>query len=260
MWSADPAIQRSPMRRGTLGPANAMEVGRRGFDKTRWSLVLRAGGAGHPDSRRALEELCRAYLPPLRALANRIVLDADRAEDLVQSFFAYLVDPEKKVLARADPGRGRFRSYLCKSFRNHAMNVHDHETTISSGGRVSFVDGDVDEHASKVPNAEKIYDRQWVMTLIDRAWARFEEEEQSRVGNCEVFDLFCRRLEEDRPETLRESAAALGISEAALKTSLSRMRDHLRDAVRQEVAETVERPEDVDPEMAHIYKSLFDEP
>src|SRR5258706_125627 len=52
---------------------------------TRWSLVLRAGGPRTPVSRTALEELCRGYLAPLRALAGHFERDPIRAEDLVQS-------------------------------------------------------------------------------------------------------------------------------------------------------------------------------
>ena len=70
------------------------------FASTRWSLVVTAGGDGD-DARTALGELAQGYAYPLYAFARRLGRSADDARDLVQSFFAELV--EKGGIGRADP-------------------------------------------------------------------------------------------------------------------------------------------------------------
>src|SRR5258708_346054 len=94
-----------------------------GFPTTHWSRVLRAGDPKDRDGRDALERLCRDYWYPLYAFARRQGLDRDEASDLVQGFLADFI--ERRDLAKADPSRGRFRSFLrtaCAHFLSHARN------------------------------------------------------------------------------------------------------------------------------------------
>src|SRR5450432_1554098 len=94
----------------TVGP------GARVFATTRWTVVLRAGGPTSEGSAAALELLCRTYWYPLYSFARRSGVPAHDAEDLTQSFFAYLL--EKDAIARASRERGRFRSFLLAAFKN----------------------------------------------------------------------------------------------------------------------------------------------
>ncbi|HEX5444006.1 MAG TPA: sigma factor, partial [Pirellulales bacterium] len=87
--------------------------GPRGFATTRWSLVLAAGGQATARSRQALATLCEGYWQPLYAYVRRRGFAADEAQDLTQDFFAALL--EKDAVQRADPQRGRFRSFLLGS-------------------------------------------------------------------------------------------------------------------------------------------------
>jgi RNA polymerase sigma-70 factor (ECF subfamily) len=57
------------------------------FATTHWSVVLAAGAATV-----ALEMLCRAYWYPLYCFARRLGQRPQEAEDLTQSFFAYLLN------------------------------------------------------------------------------------------------------------------------------------------------------------------------
>lgn len=234
------------------------DAGRRGFQETRWSLVLRAGGESTKASREALAELCRAYRAPLLAFARRFEADPDRADDLVQGFFVHLV--ERNVLHAADPTRGRFRTFLRTSLRHYAINAHHAEAAQKRDGRARFVDVDPDELASGGPSHERLYDRLWARAVLDRALARLGEE-QGRSGKGALLEALRERLAGgDDGATLREAAAGLGMSEGAVKVALFRLRRRFADLVRAEVAETVARPEDVEAELRELRSALGDDP
>ena len=97
--------------------------GRR-FPTTLWTLVVAAGqnpaGAGE-----ALERLCSMYWFPLYGYARRSGHPQGEAEDMVQSYFAALL--EKNYLSQASCERGRFRSFLLSSFKHFLSNQRDRE-------------------------------------------------------------------------------------------------------------------------------------
>jgi RNA polymerase sigma-70 factor (ECF subfamily) len=101
------------------------------FHTTRWSVVRAAGGEAPAERRAALETLCRAYWKPVHAFVRR-GSGVEHAEDLTQAFFARLL--EKRDLAQADPGRGRFRTFLLASVRHFLANEHDRERALKRGG------------------------------------------------------------------------------------------------------------------------------
>src|SRR5262245_17139842 len=80
------------------------------FQTTRWSLVLAARDGGAAEASEALAALCGSYWHPLYAFVRRRGHDPDTAQDLVQGFFARLL--EKGDLAAVDRARGKFRSFL----------------------------------------------------------------------------------------------------------------------------------------------------
>lgn len=232
----------------------------RGFKTTNWSRVLRARGEATEDVRKALEELYRAYHAPLLAFARRLEADPDRAEDLVQGFFARLVH-DRRLFDAADPKRGRFRTFLRAALRHHAINAHDAATAQKRGGGAQFIDADLDAFVSPDPAADALYDRLWARALLDRALARLAEE-QARSGKEALFSALRGRLpnSDDDTRPLAAAAAALRMSVGAVKVALLRLRRRFAELVREEVAETVERPEDVDAELRELREAWRDDP
>lgn len=234
-------------------PSNA---GKRGFPETRWSLVLRAGGEPTADSRKALSELCRSYQGPLRAFARSIEFDPERAEDVLQSFFLRAV--EKDVVGAADQARGRFRAFLCSALRHHAINHHRHENRVSSGGGAPHVDVHDVSLESGEPPADLRFDRLWARELMIRVLAKLGEE-QTRAGKTALFQALRERLaDDDRDRPLRQLAAELQVTEGNLRVKLWRLRSRFIALARAEVAETVERPEDVDAELSTLLAAWSD--
>src|SRR5881227_975059 len=84
------------------------------FATTHWSVVLEAQGQS-PAAERALEILCRTYWRPLYGFARRQGLTREEAQDLIQEFFARLLEHRNLDTVRRE--RGRLRSCLLVSLR-----------------------------------------------------------------------------------------------------------------------------------------------
>ena len=103
-----------------------------GFNTTRWSLVLAAGRDSSPQSREALEQLCRTYWKPLYSYARRKGRSDADAEDATQDFFARFL--ARDYLRLADRDRGRFRSFLLTSLKHFLVNDWQRQRAACRGG------------------------------------------------------------------------------------------------------------------------------
>jgi DNA-directed RNA polymerase specialized sigma24 family protein len=146
--------------------------GSRQFATTRWSLVLAAGQRGSPQSSAALATLCENYWYPLYAYVRRRGHQADQAQDFTQAFFARLL--EKNDLAAADPGRGRFRSFLLTSLKHFLANEWDRARAEKRGGGRSVLPidfGTAEERYRAEPShdltPEKIFERRGALVLLE---------------------------------------------------------------------------------------------
>ena len=245
-WDDEVIPKQDKVPRGTA----PMKPSGREFPTTKWTLVC--AGAASPA---ALQELCAAYHKPLLAFARVIERDPQRADDLVQGFLIRIL--EQKVIDKADQARGRFRAFLRQALRNHASNVRRAEKAVKRGGKASFVEPAFEEIASDTLAADRLYDRAWARALVNRALARLRDERRSRPDQRAIFEALGDRLEgHDDGATLLVVASKLGVSEVAVKVSLLRLRRRYFDLVRAEVGATVERPEDVEPELHSLRAAL----
>ncbi len=231
------------------------------FETTHWSLVLAAGNRGYDESNRALDKLCRAYWPPLYAYVRRRVRDVDEAQDLTQSFFERLL--EKQYLADADPDRGRFRSFLITAFKRFLSKERDKAAAEKRGGgqstfSVDFASQDRNWGALQdTLTAERIYERQWAVTLLNRVMTRLQRE-MERDGKAQQFHLLKDFIGGAETAKYSEIALAVELSESAARMAASRMRSRYRDLLRQEIAQTVASEDDIDSEV-HLLFATFAE-
>jgi len=235
--------------------------GSREFDATRWSLVgiAQSDEASRTCSRKALEDLCRAYWYPLYAFVrNRGHSTAD-AQDLTQAFFARFI--ATGGFASADRGRGRFRNYLLGALKHFLANEWNRGRMKKRGGGVRFVEWDAldpeGRHAlepAEESNPELGYDREWALESIARAMRKLREESESS-GKGELFEALkgCLTLEVSTREV---TAARLGITEGALKVASHRLRRRFRQLLREEIAETGEGEKEIDEEMRYLVAVL----
>ena len=227
------------------------------FATTHWSVVLRAGDAHAVQCSQALENLCRTYWPPLYSYVRHQGFGPEDAQDLTQAFFAKLL--EKNFWARADPEKGRFRSFLLTALRHFVNDERDRARTAKRGGGVSFIpfdEGTGEEHFLKSPNqslsSEQQFDRQWAATVLEQARAKLRQE-CIASGKSELYDRI--NLLSDQPEksaSYADIARELGMSVSAIKSAVSRLRARYGAFVREEVAHTVFSPAELDAEIAYL--------
>lgn len=231
------------------------------FATTRWSLVLHASGLLTASSREALTWLCEAYWAPLYSFARHRRYSPADAEDLVQAFFARLLDSDG--LRGVDRARGRFRSYLLGAFKHFLYNDDARRQALKRGGGEVHLTLDVvtaektySDLAGLDETPERLYERRWAATVVDRCLARLRREyEESGKG-----DIFGRLKHQLVGETERglygRLGAELGQSPESLRVVAHRMRRRLRDILREEVAATVERPDEIEAELRHLREVL----
>ena len=231
------------------------------FLTTRWTVVLAAGDPSAPDSRTALENLCRAYWYPLYAYVRRHSRTRTDAEDLTQAFFVRLL--EKRWLSAADREKGRFRTFLLVALKRFLANEWDRENRQKRGGGVVHLPLDTEraeqryrtEPAAALP-ADRIYERRWALTLIDRTMTRLRQE-AAEAGRAAAFDRLKGVLTADRASVAyADLARDLAMSEGAVRVAAHRLRRRFREIFREEVAGTVAAAEDVEEEMRHLLEAL----
>lgn len=231
------------------------------FHTTHWSLVRAAGRAGSPGARAALERLCAAYWYPLYAFARRSGVAAEDARDLVQGFFARFLAGNS--LADLEPEDGRFRSYLLGALKHFLANERERARAEKRGGGVEPISLDLagaEERYAIEPAAlvtpESLFERRWALTVLERAMGKLRAEEEER-GRGASFERLKGALAGEIPQGgYAVLARELGQSENALAVAVHRLRKRYRALVVGEVAPTVDRPQDVEDEIARLFRSL----
>ncbi|MFA6289103.1 MAG: sigma factor [Opitutaceae bacterium] len=229
------------------------------FAATRWTVVLKAREKHSPEVGEALETLCRSYWPPLYAFARRQGRSPHDAQDLTQAFFARLLEDDADALRLVAPEKGRFRSFLLVAFKRFMANEwekacaqkrgggHQHVTFDSALAESGYHDGLRDE-----ASAEKLYERRWALTLLDRTMARLREEYVA-AGKAENFEVLKSRLTAPRDgDGYAAVAGLLGINEGAARVAAHRLRRRFREVFREEIAHTVADAAEIDDEVRHL--------
>jgi RNA polymerase sigma-70 factor (ECF subfamily) len=232
-----------------------------GFATTHWSLIVAAREPSSPAARQALALLCEAYWYPLYAYIRRRGHAADEAQDLTQEFFARLL--ERDLLGAADPADGRFRAFLLAACKHFLANEHDRACALKrGGGRASLsldlegAEGRYGREPSHDLTPDKLFERRWALTLLDRVLARLREEFMAK-GKAETFDRLRVFLVGDRGAPSHgEVAGELGMTAGAVKVAVHRLRQRYRELLREEIAHTVEGPEQIDEEVRDLFAAL----
>lgn len=231
------------------------------FATTNWSVVLEAGKGDLPRSAAAMEKLCRRYWYPIYAFVRRRGHDRQAAEDLTQAFFAHLLDQE--TLKKVDSSKGKFRTFLLASLTNFLANEWDKRQSWKRGGRhqtISLDEAGAEElyrHEPVEPaTPEKLFDRRWALTLVAEVIARLQEEYTAQKKAPLFAQLEPALTGELAPGWHAESAALLGMSEGAVRVALHRLRRRFGQLLRQEIAQTVTGPAEVDEEIRQLFSAL----
>ena len=225
------------------------------FPTTRWSLVVAAGDPRRKDATSALVSLCENYWYPLYAYLRRRGFQADPAQDLTQEFFIRML--EGRYLDRADPEKGRFRSFLLSSLKFFVADEGDRQRARKRGGGqlVSLEFSSGEERYQREPahdeTPERIFERRWALSMLDRVVERLRGEfvEHGRPEHFERLKVFLLGPSDAPYAAL---AREMNTSEGALKVAIHRLRKRYRELFRHEIADTVADPAEVESELRFL--------
>jgi RNA polymerase sigma-70 factor (ECF subfamily) len=225
------------------------------FPTTRWTLVVAAGDPQRKEARAALADLCENYWYPLYAYLRRRGYAAEEAQDLTQEFFVRVL--EGRYLDRADPEKGRFRSFILTSLKFFVADEGDRQRALKRGGGavVPLEISSGEERYQREPGhdetPERIFERRWALGLLDRVVERLRNEfvQHGRPEHFERLKVFLLG-QSDAPYA--ELARELNTSEGALKVAIHRLRKRYRQLFRHEIADTVADPTEVESELRYL--------
>jgi DNA-directed RNA polymerase specialized sigma24 family protein len=231
------------------------------FVTTRWTVVLKAGEGGDVGGDEAMAQLCRMYWYPLYGYVRRSGFSQHDAEDLTQEFFARLL--AKNYIGDVDREKGKFRSFLLACLKHFLSNERKHARRLKRGGGQAFVPLDDDSvetrylaEAAIDLTPGKLFDRCWALTVLTRVLEALRREhlEAGKGASFECLKPFLT-ADETQPAQAR-LATELGMTPAALKMAVSRLRRRYRELLRATIAETVVNPADVEEEWRHLIEAL----
>ncbi len=231
------------------------------FATTHWSVVLSAARPESAHYQQALESLCRTYWFPLYAYLRRHGCDTHQAEDHTQAFLASLL--EKHGLRLAEPKRGKFRSFLLAALKHFIANERARAGARKRGGGLKALSLDCENAEAQYAleprdelSPEKLYERSWAMTVLDRAMTRLRDE-AAGAKKQEQFDCLKTYLTaSEDAAAYREAAVRLGTTEGAVKVAVHRLRKRYRELLRDEIAQTVASQDEIDEEIRHLFDAL----
>ena len=227
------------------------------FSTTSWTVVLNAQHESAPGHQAALNQLCRNYWYPLYAYARRRGHSHEDAQDLIQAFFAHLLD--RKSLLKVAPEKGKFRSFLLASLNYFLADAWDRQRAQKRGGGKATVSLDIEDADQRYRlepaddrTPEKVFERRWALAIIELVFKGLETE-YTQAGKAEVYRVLQPFLLGDKSHgTYADVAAKLGTSEGGIKMAVSRLRQRYRERFREVIGQTVEDPAEIEAEFSYL--------
>jgi RNA polymerase sigma factor (sigma-70 family) len=235
------------------------------FLTTRWTVVFQAAvedsGAGRP----ALSEIIRKYWRPLYFFARHRGLSAADAEDATQAFLAGFLDG--KLLERADPAKGRFRTYMLTAWKRYLVDLHRHDTREKRGGTLATLSIDAGqgerewlELSAADTDPDRVFLASWATNLVDETLQRLRSE-YAASHRTPIINALIPYLTTPATNSLYvEISNRLGTSIGASKVALHRLRQRFSQTLRAVVEETVDDPEDIETELTELLSVLANVP
>lgn len=227
---------------------------------TRWSVVGRASeSVSSPAREIAREQICRGYWYPMYVYLRRKGHVAEVAEEYVQGFFLELFD--KNVLASAEPGRGKFRTFLLTALVRYVGHCQRESMAMKRGGHVrieTLESGEAENRyaafASRELTPEAAFDRAWALAVLDNVLRSLEAEHQDRPGFFAAIRPYLTTEAEAKPYA--ETARELGMSELNVKVTVHRLRVRYRKLLDEHLRATVEGTDSLEEERRVLMNAL----
>jgi RNA polymerase sigma-70 factor (ECF subfamily) len=235
------------------------------FNTTHWSAVLKAGKVSSPETDAAFEELCNTYWYPLYAFVRSEGSSPSDAMDLVQDFFAKLIEKREEKLRNVDAANGKFRSFLLTCIKNFSRDANARIKAAKRGGKATTVS--IDEQSAEerylnepidTSSPDRLYDRRWASTLLAQA-RQVLRNEMIAAGHGARYQAIEELLQQKTgDQTYAQLAVHLGLTESTIRCAVQKLRKRFGELIRNEIAKTLPNPtrEAVDRELAELLKIL----
>jgi len=231
------------------------------FEQTQWTMVLKARDEDAPGAPEALEAFARTYWSPLYRFIRREGYSQHDAQDLTQGFYQHFLD--KHLLGRVIERTGRFRNYLLTCLKHFLSDERDRTEALKRGGNKTFISRDavdVEERDALEPidrlTPEQIFERRWAQAVLETVRERLREKYQAK-GKAALYDALRNLPLGEKTETsYAEIAQRLGMTEQAVKSAASFLREQFFQILRREIERTVAGPGEIDEEIRYLIAVL----
>ena len=160
-------------------------------------------------------------------------------------------------MRRADPDRGKFRSFLLGALKNYVANEAARAGRQKRGGKQEILSLDDPSQMIPEPSVEaeavRSFEESWANEVVCRSLARLREKFRGE-NRIELFGVLERFLGE--ANVTEEAARTLGSSIGALRTAVSRLRKQFGEQIRLEIARTVSAPDLIEEEFRYLRSVL----
>ena len=165
----------------------------------------------------------------------------------------------------ADRNKGKFRSFLIGSLEHFLAREWTKAHAQKRGGGHSIFslhELDAEDRYLLEPShdmtAKKLFDQRWAMTVLDQAMAQLRDECLANNKGDLLSKVECLLSGEKGEASYGQVAAALNMSEGAIKMAVLRLRRRYGELIRAEIAHTVTTPEDAEEELQFLFRTLRD--
>ncbi len=232
------------------------------FPSTSWSFIqhLQDHGQENPS---VLNPLITAYWKPVFCFLRARGYSLHQAEDLTQEFFLRLL--QRDFLHRADPQRGRFRTFLLtvltrfladqRPERAPRQKVFE-EQVVSISSLVTDAERTYEPPVDLTP--ETIFMKQWAAALLDRALEqlrRFYEETRQAVWY-EMFTTLHAAEQTGQRLSQQQLAERFGLTRDQVRYALDLVQKRFAHLLRREAGEQVGSDQEADEEVRELLELL----
>jgi RNA polymerase sigma factor (sigma-70 family) len=253
----------TPVHTGTI--LSVMNTGDGSFPTTDWGLLANLNQQDTSAKLASLDILIRRYWKPVYVFLRRSGHPEERAKDLTQSFFLDWM--EKDVFGKADPERGRFRTFMLTCLKRFAANVHRAEMAAirrPEAGLVSLQELMENDHVPFEPSDHNTPDAEfqvsWAKEVIHRVLRRLEIECRDK-GMEAHYDIMRSRLVDpilngDPAIPTEDLARKYNLTSKQVFNHLETAKRSFRQLMKDEISLYAESPADVSLEMNDIFRVL----
>lgn len=232
------------------------EEGKKDFPPTHWSLILN-------DHKResCLAELSEKYWTPVYLFLLKSGYEREEAQDLTQNLFLEMMDP--KLLEKADPQRGKFRSYLIGVVKNLGREIYRKRSTQKNKPpkalfSLDFASGEEGMKDFLEPgySPEDAFNKEWARLIVSRAMEKLrtycqEKGKEERILALEAFEQAF--FENKKPQ---EIAEGLNRDVKWVSEKIYRLKEKYGVILKSIVRETLDEGENPEMEINQLMEYL----